>query len=147
MVYIPSKALGDVTPEEKWSGEKPSIEHLRIFGIMTYALVTCERRVKLDEKNTKCLLFGVSRESKAYRLYNQETKKIVVSRDVYFDESKGWEWEGKVEEKELIWSETEIEFETKTEPAVAEEENAGNKEQRNDATEEFNTEGEDVNAE
>lgn len=35
-VYIlnrsPSKAVGDVTPGEKWSKLKPSVEHLRVFG-------------------------------------------------------------------------------------------------------------------
>ena len=30
--------------------------------------------------------FGVSDESKAYRLYDPATKKIIVSRDVIFEE-------------------------------------------------------------
>ncbi|KAL8166427.1 hypothetical protein V2J09_007926 [Rumex salicifolius] len=31
-------------------------------------------------------------ESKAYKLYNPHTKKVVISRDVVFDEKHGWEW-------------------------------------------------------
>lgn len=85
----PAAALGDVTPQEKWSNLKPTVEHLRVFGCVAYALVPYERRIKLDEKSTKCVMFGLSRESKAYRLYNPETKKIVISRDVHFDESRG----------------------------------------------------------
>lgn len=51
-------------------------------------------------------MFGVSKESKAYRLYNPETCKIMISRDVHFDESIGWEWEDKMLEKELDWGES-----------------------------------------
>ena len=40
-----------------------------------------------------CLFILVSEPgSKAYRLYDPDTKKIVVSRDVIFDETKGWNW-------------------------------------------------------
>lgn len=109
----PSKALKDVTPEEKWSNYKPSVEHLRIFGSVAYALVPYEKRIKLNEKSIKCVMFGVSKESKAHRLYNPETEKILISRDVHFDESRGWEWE-KEQEKELTWDDDE------TKPAVEE---------------------------
>lgn len=36
------------------------------------------------------ILVGYSESSKAYKLYNLVTKKVVVSRDVIFDESKEW---------------------------------------------------------
>lgn len=83
-------------------------------------------------------MFGVSRHSKAYRLYDLETKKIIISRDVHFDESKGWEWEEKYIENELAWSDSveeenseinheaeQIPEENPEEPEVEEEENAG----------------------
>lgn len=38
------------------------------------------------------MLLGVSEETKAYRLYNPITKKIVVSRDVVFEEDEKWDW-------------------------------------------------------
>jgi len=107
VVYIlnrsPSKALNDITPEEKWSSWKPSVEHLRIFGSLAYALVPYQKRIKLDEKSIKCVMFGVSKESKAYRLYDPATGKILISRDVQFDEERGWEWEDKSLEEELVW--------------------------------------------
>ncbi|RVW42604.1 Retrovirus-related Pol polyprotein from transposon RE1 [Vitis vinifera] len=58
------------------------------------------KRKKLDDKSFQCVLLGVSEESKAYRLYDPVSKKIVVSRDVVFEEDKCWNWRGR-EEKEM----------------------------------------------
>ncbi|KAH0637018.1 hypothetical protein KY289_036933 [Solanum tuberosum] len=46
---------------------------------------------------TKCRLFQNLRinQSKAYKLYNPITKKIVISRDVIFDEDATWSWKDK----------------------------------------------------
>lgn len=70
-----------------------------------FALVPYERRIKLDEKSVRCVIMGLIKESKAYRLYNPETKKIIVSRDVQFDENKRWEWEKEAHNEELSWNE------------------------------------------
>ena len=40
----------------------------------------------MDNKGDKCIFLGVSDNSKAYKLYNPSTMKIVISRDVVFDE-------------------------------------------------------------
>ena len=32
----PTKALKDITPEEAWSGRKPDLHHLCIFGSVAY---------------------------------------------------------------------------------------------------------------
>lgn len=65
MNQSPSTALGDVTPKEKWSQHKLSVEHLRIFGCVAFALVPYERRIKLNEKSVKCVMLGLKKESKA----------------------------------------------------------------------------------
>ncbi|KAI5328055.1 hypothetical protein L3X38_027451 [Prunus dulcis] len=44
-------------------------------------------------------MLGVNEESKAYRLYNPETQKIIISRDVVFDEANGWDWNNKQEKR------------------------------------------------
>ena len=89
-VYIknrsPTKALTNIIPEEAWSGRKPSVRHLRIFGCDAYVHIPKERRSKLDPKSVKCIFLGYCQGSKAYRLYNTETRQIVKSRDVIFDE-------------------------------------------------------------
>jgi len=35
-----------------------------------------------------CVLLGVNEESKGYRLYDPATKKIIISRDIIFEEEK-----------------------------------------------------------
>jgi len=38
--------------------------------------------------------------SKGYRLYNLKTNKVIISRDVLFDEKAKWNWEqGQVEDQ------------------------------------------------
>lgn len=49
-------------------------------------------RRKLDDKSIKCIFLGVSEESKAYRLYDPLTKKIMISKDVVFAEQEQWNW-------------------------------------------------------
>lgn len=47
------------------------------------------------------MLLGISDESKACRLYDPVDKRIVVSRDVVFEEDKGWNWGRKNAEENL----------------------------------------------
>ena len=88
----PTTALKEVTPEEAWSGNKPSVHYFRVFGCVAYVHVSDNRRSKLDAKSEKCILLGVSEESKAYRLYNPVSRKVITSRDVIFAEDEKWEW-------------------------------------------------------
>ena len=74
-----------MTPEEAWSGRKPVVDHFRIFGCVAYAHIPDQKRKKLDDKGEKCIFLGVSDQSKAYKLYNPNTKKIIlISRDIFF---------------------------------------------------------------
>jgi len=106
-VYVqnrsPTIAVKNSTPEEAWSGKKPSVKHFRIFGCLAYAHIPDSQRKKLDDKSSKCVLLGVSEESKAYRLFDPISKKIVISRDVVFDEQGMWNWskKGKEDQSEL----------------------------------------------
>lgn len=84
-------AVKDMTPEEAWSEKKPTVDHFRIFGCIAYSHIPDQKRKKLDDKGMKCIFLGVSEESKAYRLFNPITKKIIISRDVLFDEETSWE--------------------------------------------------------
>jgi len=96
-IYIlnrsPTLAVKNITPEEAWSGIKPSVEHFRVFGCLAHVHVPDVRRTKLENKSIACVLLGISEESKAYRLYNPITKKIITSRDVVFEENKSWNWD------------------------------------------------------
>lgn len=82
----------NMTPEEAWSRKQPVVDHFKIFGCIAYAHIPDQKRKKLDDKGEKCIFLGVSDQSKAYKLYNTNTKKIVISRDVIFDENHFWSW-------------------------------------------------------
>jgi len=82
----PTKSVKNMTPQEALSGYKPSVAHLRIFGCLAYSQVPESKRKKPDGRGEKCIFLGYSEESKAYKLYNTLTKKLVVSKDVIFDE-------------------------------------------------------------
>ncbi|GKV46281.1 hypothetical protein SLEP1_g53273 [Rubroshorea leprosula] len=77
----PTSPLLDLTPEEAWNGRRPAIDYFRIFGCIANAHVPDQKRSKLDDKGEKCIFLGVSDQSKAYRLYNPLTKKVIISRD------------------------------------------------------------------
>lgn len=58
------------------------------------------------------MLIGVSDESKGYKLYNPATEKVVTSKDVVFEEEKGWNWRrtgGRISEEPLLWKESDSE--------------------------------------
>jgi hypothetical protein len=66
---------------------------------LTYAHVPNNHRKTLDNKSIKCVHLGLSEEFKAYKLYDPIEKKIIISRDVVFDESNGWDWDNKDKRK------------------------------------------------
>jgi hypothetical protein len=90
---LPTKILSDKTPHEVWTGRKPSPGHLKVFGCTAYAKVVKPHLKKLDDRSRKLVYFGVEEGSKAYRLYDPATNKIVVSRDTVFEEKLVWDWD------------------------------------------------------
>nr|KYP62887.1 Retrovirus-related Pol polyprotein from transposon TNT 1-94 [Cajanus cajan] len=56
----PTLAVKNVTPEEAWSGSKPSVEHFRIFGCMAHVHIPNVKITKLQDKSFSCVFFGVS---------------------------------------------------------------------------------------
>ncbi|KAL0405993.1 UNVERIFIED_CONTAM: Retrovirus-related Pol polyprotein from transposon TNT 1-94 [Sesamum latifolium] len=104
--HSPTLAVKDKTPEEAWSGLKPSVQHFKIFGCVAYVHIPDSSRTKLDEKSLRCVLLRISEESKAYRLYDPISRRIITSRDVVFEESENWVWDKEHESAilcELEW--------------------------------------------
>ncbi|KAL6321847.1 hypothetical protein AAG906_035546 [Vitis piasezkii] len=97
----PTVAVKNVTPEEAWSGVKPTVEHFRVFGCVAHVHVPDAKRTKLDNKSLECVLLGFSDESKGYKLYDPVAKKVVTSRDIVFEEDRQWEWDTSYEEQVL----------------------------------------------
>ena len=54
----PTSAVKDKTPQEAWSGKKPTVQHFRVFGCIAYVHVPDEKCTKLDPKSIKCIFLG-----------------------------------------------------------------------------------------
>jgi hypothetical protein len=76
------------TPYERWYGRKPRVSHLKVFGCVAYAHVPDSERRKLDKKAVKLRFVGYSRKSKGYRLFNEQTQKLLNRIDVIFNETE-----------------------------------------------------------
>lgn len=46
-----------------------------------------EEQVKLDARATEGVFVGYDQQSKAFRCYSKKRRKIIVTRDVKFDET------------------------------------------------------------
>ncbi|CAI5969190.1 unnamed protein product [Closterium sp. NIES-64] len=81
-----TKALPNTTPLEAWSGTKPDVTDLRTFGCTCYYHVPDATRTKLEAKARVAMYLGPSADHKAWRVWDLEHGKLVVSRDVVFYE-------------------------------------------------------------
>ena len=87
-----TQAVSEAMPYEAWSKENPQVNYLKVFGCIAYMKIPIVYLKKLDNKS-KCVVH-LERESgtKSYRLYDPETGVVHISRDVIFEELKGWQW-------------------------------------------------------
>lgn len=83
----PAKAIGGRTPLELWTGRKPDLSHMRIFGSEVTTLIPKEKRQKWESKSRKLIFVGYCDSSKWYRLVDLDTYNIIKSRDVLFLEN------------------------------------------------------------
>jgi hypothetical protein len=60
---------------------------LRIFGYDAYALTSKYQRSKLDPRSKKYVFVGYGYGVKRYRLSDPTAHKLIIRRDVVFDES------------------------------------------------------------
>ncbi|KAI4313237.1 hypothetical protein L6164_026230 [Bauhinia variegata] len=90
---LPTRVLNKKTPFEGWFGYKPDLQNLEIFGCVCFSYVPQVKRDKLDKKAEPGVFIGYSNTSKAYRIFQPQNGKILVSRDVKFMEDQQWSWE------------------------------------------------------
>nr|KYP69746.1 Retrovirus-related Pol polyprotein from transposon TNT 1-94 [Cajanus cajan] len=79
----PSTAIGCKTPIEVWSTKRANYSILRVFGYAYYHV----NEGKLEPRSRKGLFMGYRHGVKGYRIWSPSEKKIILSRDVVFDES------------------------------------------------------------
>jgi hypothetical protein len=89
-VYVQNRlshsALGFKTLKEIFSGKKPKVIHLNIFGFPVFVHILKERRTKLDPPGKKGIFFGCCEVSKAFIIYIPGYHHIQINIDVTFDE-------------------------------------------------------------
>ena len=86
-----TKSLENSTPYEKWSGRKPSIDHLRVFGSVVHVKTT-KRVNKLEDRSNVMVFIGYELGAKAYRCLDPLSFKVIISRDVVFEECQSWDF-------------------------------------------------------
>eukprot|EP01018_Ginkgo_biloba_P005003 Gb_41240 [translate_table: standard] len=86
----PIKSVKVMTPQEAWNRRNPIVTHLKVFGCIAYSHVPKDKRQKIDDKIEKCIFVGYSEEIKGYKLCNLVTNKVIINRDVIFDEGGMW---------------------------------------------------------
>ena len=82
----PSSSLIDMTPYQAWTGVKPDLSHLRVFGSLAHVQVSSHKRDKLDATSFVGVLVGFSFNARAYRILRLSDDAVIESRDVVFDE-------------------------------------------------------------
>jgi len=84
---VPTRALKQhITPFEAYTGNKPSIAHLQVFGCKAHVHVPDEQRKKLNVKSLECVHLGYAEHRKAYVCLQRSSGRVVESRDIMFDE-------------------------------------------------------------
>ena len=76
------------TPEEDFTGKKPDISHLNIFGSSVYIHVTKDTRKKLEPTTEARIFLGYTKTPHNYRVYFPNNKMTVMRWDIKFDEGK-----------------------------------------------------------
>ena len=80
-----------MTSKEAFTRENPHVGHLRISGCLTYSYITKETRTKLEPMEEKGIFMGYSETSKAYRIFIPSKQRVVIRRDVNFEEERAYQ--------------------------------------------------------
>ena len=74
---VPTKKVAK-TPHEMWTGKRPSLHHIRVWGCEVY--VRRETSDKLELRAEKCHFIGYPENSFGYLFYKSSENKIFVAR-------------------------------------------------------------------
>jgi transposase InsO family protein len=83
----PRAALDGKVVEEVWIGNEVDYSGLKVFGCPVYVHIPSEERSKLDPKFRQCVFLGYGKGVKVYKFWDSTANKVVISRDVVFDEN------------------------------------------------------------
>ncbi|GBN32084.1 Retrovirus-related Pol polyprotein from transposon TNT 1-94 [Araneus ventricosus] len=83
---MPNTSIDGHTPYYLKYNTHADLKNLRVFGCDAYTLIPNSQRKKLDDKCKKMIFIGYS--SMGYRLLDPTTKRIIISKNVKFNEEK-----------------------------------------------------------
>jgi hypothetical protein len=83
----PTRANQAIILELKYYNKCLDVSLLRTFGCIAYSHVPKVNMNKLESKTRSCLMVGFDDKSKAYRLYDPTSKRIILNRDIKFDKN------------------------------------------------------------
>ncbi|XP_075103101.1 uncharacterized protein LOC142177755 [Nicotiana tabacum] len=85
ILQLPTETLEKKCPYEMLHNKLAKLDHLRVFSCLYFAsnLPICD---KFTTRAKKCIIIGYSENQKGYRLYNLDSRKVIVSRDITFRE-------------------------------------------------------------
>ncbi|KAM2033523.1 hypothetical protein FF1_015515 [Malus domestica] len=83
---VPSKAVVN-TPFELWTGRRPSLNHLHIWGCKAEAKVYNPNGKKLDPKTLSCYFVGYAERSKCFRFYcpSHDMKIVETGKAIFME--------------------------------------------------------------
>lgn len=84
---LASPVIGGKTPFEILYRKAPDYSMLKVFGCLAFACTLARGRKKFCSRARHCIFLGFQRGIKGYKLYDLETHKIFISRDVSLQES------------------------------------------------------------
>ena len=93
---VPTRALdGDLTPHEAFTGNKPSVMHLRIFGCKAHVHIPDTKWCKLDAKSIECVFLGFAENCKVLRPvlltgWEMEQRRFGGWRDLDYNTLRVW---------------------------------------------------------
>jgi hypothetical protein len=73
---------------ELMHGRTPKVSHFHVFGCKCFILKKGKKLDKFEARSVDGILFGYASHSRAYRVLNLETNKIVETCEVTFDETQ-----------------------------------------------------------
>jgi len=74
------------TPYELWKNKKPNVSYFKTFGCRCFVMLDGEQLGKFDARSREGIFVGYCENSRAYRIYFKNSKKIVDSINVRFDD-------------------------------------------------------------
>ena len=82
----PTDAVKGRTPYQLWTGTKPNVSLLRVWGCTAYVHIQKDKREGLGSHMEKCVFIGYPQRYKGWKFYNPTTKKTIISERADFDE-------------------------------------------------------------